>query len=216
MLLAWMKGTSMYGHVAEAWDAAQQHLAMEYMDSLWRQVVDAVDSSYANHSSKNGSAAAVSMQKILAMPDAQAVVKRLVREHRIQATLFHAYYGNYADQPLNRYDSPATHASSQPEAAKDQQSVVEQSASRAAAAAGAGAGRRLLQQQPDQSSSTGGGDDDNPVDLYSSLVASKQGFSNLAIASFSSAKKDGSRLITETWLQGPFGWPPRFVPCEFV
>jgi hypothetical protein len=57
------------------------------------------------------------------------------------------------------------------------------------------------------------------VDSYSSLVASTKGFSNAAVATLQKKKKktrDGTAtpatpLITETWLQGQFGWPPRYA-----
>jgi hypothetical protein len=55
-------------------------------------------------------------------------------------------------------------------------------------------GRRLMQE------------DDRVVSSYSSLVASTQGYSNIAVAS---SKLSSIPLITDTWLEGPFGWPPR-------
>jgi hypothetical protein len=46
------------------------------------------------------------------------------------------------------------------------------------------------------------------VDSYSSLVAATRGFSNIAVSSAARGRK-GIPLITDTWLEGPFGWPPK-------
>jgi hypothetical protein len=72
-----------------------------------------------------------------------------------------------------------------------------------------GAQRKLLQGSDGGSMSwTSSSSGDQTVDSYSSLVASTKGFSNIAV---SSMRKDASLpLVTETWLQGPFGWPPRY------
>ena len=59
--------------------------------------------------------------------------------------------------------------------------------------------RRLLQEETTSS---------RVVDSYSSLVASTKGFSNIAVSSMA-AMKQGIPIVTDTWLEGPFGWPPR-------
>jgi hypothetical protein len=56
--------------------------------------------------------------------------------------------------------------------------------------------RRLL-----VSSSQEEGGDDSFVRSYSSWVASTRGFSNIAI---------GKSKLTDSWLQGPLQWPPRY------
>ncbi len=51
------------------------------------------------------------------------------------------------------------------------------------------------------------------VDSYSSLVASTKGFSNAAVTMLQKDRRDSTGaampLVTETWLQEPFGWPPK-------
>ena len=49
----------------------------------------------------------------------------------------------------------------------------------------------------------------DPVDTYSSLVASTQGFSSIAVSAFKSSSSNPA-VVTDTWLQGPFGWPPKY------
>ena len=46
------------------------------------------------------------------------------------------------------------------------------------------------------------------MDSYSSLVAATRGFSNIAVSS-AARGRGGIPLITDTWLEGPFGWPPK-------
>ncbi len=65
-------------------------------------------------------------------------------------------------------------------------------------------GRRLFSVQQEYASG-------KVVDSYTSLVASTRGFSNIAVSSMSAARGDQSiPLVTDTWLEGPFGWPPRY------
>jgi hypothetical protein len=60
-----------------------------------------------------------------------------------------------------------------------------------------------------QASSGGVGGITNIVDSYSSLVASTKGFSNIAVSSAGTPRTGTMPLVTETWLEGPFGWPPK-------
>lgn len=54
-----------------------------------------------------------------------------------------------------------------------------------------GRGRRKLLAQPA----------DDPITVYSALTATIQGFSDIPL----------DDTLAETWLEGPFGWPPRFT-----
>ena len=112
-------------------------------------------------------------------------VRRIVRDHRKQAALFYAYSGG----------SIVSRAAA---AAVEETADIQR---KSEAVGQAVTGRRLLQTM-------------GTVDTYTSLVASSQGFSNLAIASFQRSSSQGVPLVTETWLEGPFGWPPKYATLE--
>ena len=162
VLLSWAKGTHLYTHVMELWDAVSQQLAMEYLDSIWKQVssgtayVNGLNSSLF---SKNVSAA--------------AAVKELMRKHRMQVALFHAY-ANHHQPPPAASNWGSTHDSIHWDKSPSDEVLVKEDTTVKNHQQVAPGGRRLLQQQQ----SFG---DTNVVDMYSSLVASTKGFSNLAI-----------------------------------
>lgn len=116
-----------------------------------------------------------------------SMLKKFIAQHRRQVALF----DTYATEILGRGDpgvktKPILHA-----AVKDEHAEPVKP------------GRKLLQT------------DQSVVDAYSSLVASTSGFSNIAVSASraaASAAADGKNipLVTETWLEGPFGWPPRY------
>ena len=113
-------------------------------------------------------------------------VRRIVRNHERQIELFHVYSGGGI---LPRMGVPAP-----PVPVNDRRAsaeVVDTSSS---------SGRKILQAASEMST----------VDTYTSLVASSRGFSNLAIASFQRSSDHASPLVTETWLEGPFGWPLKY------
>lgn len=205
------KGMPLYRQTLALVDNAKQHVFTMYLDSIWAQVV-------AGSSKPPGNAS---------MMDLQAV-ERFILNHRKNVQLFHAYAGFV--QPLSSLpaESPVpllvekllslknadglerTGEMDESESGKGGSAKrrLLQTASRHSGESESGQGgsakRRLLQASPNRS----------PVDVYSSLVASSQGFSNLAVASSqqsssSSSSGNGMPLITETWLEGPYGWPPR-------
>jgi len=160
-----------------------------------------------------------------ASPAEVLMMRKFIRQHRRQIALFEMY----ANEIFHKFDaSPhhgimATHENAWVvNASEAAESDTESGASDVANASILGLGldfgdqrnvstttalrrsRRLLSSSP------------SVVDSYSSLVASTKGFSNAAVATLQKKKKktrDGTAtpLITETWLQGPFGWPPRYA-----
>jgi hypothetical protein len=165
------RGTDIYQHVLRLWDAAQQHVVVSYLDSVWSAVLNG-----SEHDHRNRTFTAADIE----------AVRRIVRNHERQIELFHVYSGGGI---LPRMGVPVP-----PVPVNDRRAsaeVVDTSSS---------SGRKILQAASEMST----------VDTYTSLVASSRGFSNLAIASFQRSSDHASPLVTETWLEGPFGWPPKY------
>lgn len=189
VVLALWRGSDVYQHASRLVDAAQQHVVTAYLDAVFQRVLG------GNASNRTAFA-----------PAELEAVRRMVRSHQTQAALFHAFSGGgvvpAAAAAAAASDRP------QPQAAARSSSgggVVQAAAGDLkqplAAARSSSGGRRLLQQQSAMGT----------VDTYSSLVAASRGFSNLAIAGFRSGDEP---LVTETWLEGPFGWPPKYGTLE--
>ncbi len=123
----------------------------------------------------------------LLFKDANAIeaVRRIVREHEKRMALLHVLSGGGSGRIVSRAapEHDKSTATTITEPAKEETSPQP--------------GRKLL-----ESMST--------IDTYTSLVASTRGFSDLAVASFKRSSDSGVPLVTETWLEGPFGWPPKY------
>ncbi len=126
----------------------------------------------------------------------RAMVDRFTRMHARDAKLLYAY--------ANEVVGVASAAAAAAE--EEGKLSVHIPQSEETTGSGSGPGRRLMQQQQ-QSGGVGG--ITNIVDSYSSLVASTKGFSNIAVSSAGTPRTGTMPLVTETWLEGPFGWPPK-------
>jgi hypothetical protein len=166
------KGSDLYQHVMQLFDAVQQHSITLYLDSVWRSVLNTT----GGNSSTGFTGAELK------------AVRRIVRDHQKQIAMFHVYSEGSV---VSRGKAAA------PETTVRLEQVLQQPLLHAS---GGGMQRLLEQQQASMST----------VDTYSSLVASSKGFSNLAIASFKRSSDKDAPLVTETWLEGPFGWQPKY------
>ena len=116
--------------------------------------------------------------------NAVEAVRRIVREHEKWMALFHVLSCGGSGRIMSRAATPNEVKPTTMEPKTKESSAP---------------GRKLLQTTM------------NTINTYTSLVASSRGFSDLAVSSFKrSSNSNGVPLVTETWLEGPFGWPPKY------
>jgi hypothetical protein len=213
VISALLDGSQIFHGLQSIADAAKQNAVMMYMERVWQR---AIGTDFRNMTRANATEV--------------ALMKRFIREHKRQIALFHVYatepflFGGVAHASSSSSGDAANHsslnASAEAFAGKKQSPPVVVNAtdrsvdshlSKNASTYSNGSlpfptlRRRILQQQE------GLGEVDRVVDSYTSLVASTKGFSSIAIASMSASRgKTSLPLITDTWLEGPFGWPPRY------
>jgi hypothetical protein len=176
------RGTQFYSDVQRIVDVARQNAVMYYLERAWQRVVG---SSERNVTTANSTEL--------------ELVRRFIRDHKRQIAIFHVY----ATEPF--LFSDARHSSSFSSRVNDssfsnQSSIVGDNSTDSVMR-----GRRLFSVQQEGASG-------KVVDSYTSLVASTRGFSNIAVSSMSAARGGDQSipLVTDTWLEGPFGWPPRY------
>lgn len=181
----WVRSTSLYSSLLQVVDTVKQHAIVMYLDSLWESMLHDNNSTFASANKttwRHGNATE------------KAIMRRFIAQHKVQIALFDAYmHETMSRMPSNLSAVPLR-------TGKHIRLADENITTDPVHAKGGGGSRSLLQDQGVQG---------NVVDAYSSLVASTQGFSNLAVASSKAAGVGGIPLVTETWLEGPFGWPPR-------
>jgi hypothetical protein len=190
------KSSRLYENVMEAYDALRQHAVLYYLETLWMHVAGVNGTTSGGSNAYNRSFSDANSTEIRLM-------RRFMRMQKLQVALFHAYTSevfsvqNFAH--VNHDDwKAAANVGARDGGGQGNASGVHRNTYPSAA------GRRLLQQ-----SRVGG--EPSVVDSYSSLVASTKGFSNVAVSSMASKQKVSSiPLVTDTWLEGPFGWPPRY------
>lgn len=202
VMLAWAKGTSLYARAMGLWDSAQQHVALRYMDAVWRNVLAVHQQHGGNVSFSNASETAEAADR-----EMRLAARKWMRQHMRYISILHANSPTqeYVQSRQPKPTGQSIHQMQQEDTAAHRH----ESAAGVNVAASSSQRRRLLSVEQD---------DTNVVDTYTSLVASQKGFSNLAIVSAAGAgqqQQQGSRLVTETWLEGPFGWPPRCVHMEY-
>jgi hypothetical protein len=181
------KGTRLYESLVELYDSLRQNAVMYYLESLWQNVAELNGNASNGTSSWEGSFASANRTQIQMM-------RRFLRNHKLQVALFHAYASE--SFAVQNFDSSVVGEDRQQGASANS---VHGAAEYGDKDQGTGSGRRLLQNR-----------DGGVVDSYSSLVASTKGFSNIAVSSMGSLRGSASiPLVTDTWLEGPFGWPPR-------
>lgn len=183
--------TPLFLEIQRAFDALKQHAALAYLDGAWARL----SSSSNNHTFATSflTANATEVQWML----------HLMREHRRQMKIFDMFAreslypalpppSSAPKKPIIVVNTTSNHtAGSSENNTTTQQGVFQAHASRS-----------LLAAYQDSSS---------VINAYSSLVASTQGFSNVAVASMSNMRKSSENpIVTDTWLEGPFGWPPRY------
>jgi hypothetical protein len=179
VLGALWRATDIYQHAMHIVDAAQQHVIVAYLDTVWQNVL-------GNSSSRANGTEGFTAAEIDA-------VRRIVREHEKRVALFHVLSGGGSGRVMPRISRKPDETTPLPD------SDHTASHNDNAAAVATNTGRKLLQQTNEMST----------IDTYTSLVASSKGFSDLAVASFKRSSDSGVPLVTETWLEGPFGWPPK-------
>lgn len=194
------RASPLYHQATQAMDAVRQHAFTMYLDSLWRDVMlrmgVAGGSILAEAGAPNQNATIANLSAAYASEE----VKRFIRQHQKQVALFYAYSNDVA------HSRPLQNPEAIPKPRRDGSPVQEHGGSDQNR--GEGSQRRRLLQSSTQSNDYG-----SPVDMYSSLVASSQGFTNIALGRFESSG-NGQRLITQTWLEGPFAWPPKVGALE--
>jgi hypothetical protein len=191
-------GIDSYQAVMELVDSAKQSAILMYAQHILEANSDLLNSTRANGSNASngsdglhdaGQANASAINERL-----RAMVDSFSRMHARDAKLLYAY--------ANEVVGVALTAGSSAEGEEGKLSVNIPRGEEATGSGSSGPGRRLMQ------SSGGVGGITSIVDSYSSLVASTKGFSNIAVSS-AGTPRTGTPLVTETWLEGPFGWPPK-------
>jgi hypothetical protein len=203
VLVAWAKGTRWYVHATAILDSMHQHLSMEYLHAAWQKLGISPGS---NETWTSPNASSVAEKEVRQAAD------RWMKQHMHHLSLLHASsaHQNVQRRAASNHDAGDAHAgeASASYAPGSQIAYKEGTKEEEISLMRGTHGRRLLQannnamDNPQQTTAS------DAVDAYSSLVSSQKGFADLAL----SRGRQGS-LVTETWLEGPFGWPPRSGMC---
>lgn len=186
--------TPLVAEIRRAWDALRQHAALAYLDTAWARL----------SSSNNNDTFAKSFLTANAT-EVKWMLKLMREQQRHQRELFDMFaHEALGSRPAERrtnsggariIDKEAAAASS----ANDKNETIRMVFFKQHAS------RSLLAAYDDEDSTK------SVINAYTSLVASTKGFSNVAVASMSNMRKSSENpIVTDTWLEGPFGWPPRY------
>lgn len=178
---ALVKSTSLYATLVDLFDVIRQHAAIYYLEGIWQHVFF---SNGTNNRTAFSGLNATEMQ----------MIRKFMREHRRQIAMFEMYANEPFSAMIGAFESSSSSSSS------SLGSEGGNSSNGTATYANKSMPKRRLLFESE----------DPVVDSYTSLVASTKGFSNIAVSSLASTRSSSSLpLITDTWLEGPFGWPPR-------
>lgn len=181
--LSLLRSTPAYAHVVRWIDVGRQYAFSLYAESHNLQMIMNLTTHNISDDGQNVSSREKDAAEML------RAAEKFLRRHKKQVALFHAYAG-----------IPAYHAVSSP---LDQHRDEKTQASHPSVPSPPWSSRRRLLQSAASSQQS------RAIDRYSGLVAASDGFSNVAISSAYSSSSVGAPLVTETWLEGPFGWPPK-------
>ncbi len=223
-----------YHNIMRLMDMWKQNAVLSYLDSVWARVASVMEKD--GESSEEGNATKYNLSSGVWRefgPNSTEIrwMRKFVREHRRQVHLFdmfaheRLYYINSAPQSVpdganktgekaasangtsatsNDTDTDAT--GDRHDGAVDLGDVISRGmrSSRSGGGGESSSMRRMLAYDPATTA---------VVAAYTNLVSSTNGFSSLAVSASRSMRKGSSSdepLVTDTWLEGPFGWPPRF------
>ena len=201
-----VRNNTIYTHVMKVWDSAKQSAILMYLDSVWSHVSGSKSNSSSSFMSANSS-------QVIAM-------KKFMREHQRHVALFHAFANSPSVFGVGEYYDAHSDAVTEPSNCTNDTNVSKSSSrSHTRSHIGIGNislhshthGRRLMQEQQEQQQQ-GVRENRSPVDMYSSMVASTSGYSNLKVRNFATSSIP---LVTSSWLEGPLGWPPKFSTVQF-
>jgi hypothetical protein len=195
--------TPLFLDMQRALDALRQHAALSYFDSALARLSSSSSSAPSNDTWFAARFLAGNATEVEWM-------LQLMREHRRQMKLLDMFAREslYPAMPMTMI--PPREGKQQQQQQQQPTNAVNMPKNNRSASDAAQPGV-LLQTHASRSLLAYDEGSRSVIDAYSSLVASTKGFSNVAVASMSSMRKSsGNPIVTDTWLEGPFGWPPRY------